>query len=228
MTKDKTRIDLAAAMARTQELVALLAEAIGDADEACFQYPFADQVEAIETEARDGFIPCTSGGHHVCLAAALSHHNSTGCAPAAIQPIIDQANGMIVDEWSRQYPDRPGLWDCIGAQAGEPGHEWAREAEEWESESWANDTDCYFWKARAIIYSPEDHQNETGDWEVYIDAYLNTDLNYGRDHISWLSCYGSNPNQTVGDFKRTIPIAEFAAMDTAAIEAIVAEAIAAL
>lgn len=228
ITRDPTRVQMQAALERTQEIVSLLAEKIGDADEACFQYPFADRVEKIETEARDGFIPWTHGGHHVCLAAAVSHHQSTGCAPAAIQPYIDEGERMIAEEWARQHPERPALWDCINAGPGEPGYEWQGEAEEWECEAWAHDDDCYFWKARAMIHAPGDLQNESGEWEVYVDAYLNTDINYGRDHIAWLSCYGGNPNCTVGDFKRTIPLADFIQLDTAALEAIVNEAIAAL
>jgi hypothetical protein len=36
---------------------------------------------------------------------------------------------------------------------------------------------------------------------------MTTDLGYGRDYIGWLSCYGSNPNQTRGDWKKTYTVA---------------------
>lgn len=218
---------LAAAMERTQELVALLAEAMGDSDEACFQYPYADQIEEIETVARDGFWPWTSGGHHVCLAAAISHHSATGAAPSPIQPMIDATDKMIADEWARQFPDRPSHVDCISAGKGELGHEWQIDAEQWEFEAWQGDTDCYYYKARAMIVAPSDHQNESGQWEVYIDAYLCSD-SYGRDSIPWLSCYGQKTDQTAGDFKRTIPLCDFVAMDSAALEALASEAVATL
>ncbi len=222
---------------RTHEFVTLMAEAMGDDDEACFQYPFADQVEEIERESRSGFIPWTHGGHHVVLAAALSHHWGTGAAPAPVQPLIDAGGEIIASEWARQYPERPSLIDCIcsepdlhpdlfGGETPLPHSmpdSWRRAAEDFESESWANDDDCYYWKARAMILSPRDRQNQSGDWEVYVDAYLCTD-SYGRDSIPWLSCYGQKTDQTVGDWKRTVPMREFMAMDSDALERMVEEA----
>jgi hypothetical protein len=71
---------------------------------------------------------------------------------------------------------------------------------------WFQD-DIYFWKVRAMFHAPDDPNNETGEPEVYFDAYINTDLGYGRDYIGWLSCYGSNPNQTRGDWKKTYTVA---------------------
>ncbi len=213
---------------KCKELVCLLAEAIGDNDEAIIDYDNIDRVEAIETEFRDGFIPFTSGGYHVCLPAALSYHWGTGMAPAPVQPLIDSGERIIAEEWARQYPERPPLVDCITAREGEPGHEWQSAAEDWEMESWQSDDDCYYWKARAMILAPDDRGNATGEPEVYIDAYLCTD-SYGRDNISWLACYpGGKADQTVGDFKRTIPAAEFETLTTEALEALAAEAMASL
>lgn len=226
---------------RTHELVTLLAEAMGDNDEACFQYPYADQVEEIERKSRDGFWAWTSGGHHVCLAAAISHHWGTGAAPAPIQPMIDAMDEIIAGEWKREFPERPSWQDCIGfwpdmhpdlfggetPMARDIPETMQEEAREFEEAIWQEDTDCYYWKARAMIHGPSDRQNETGEWEVYIDAYLCSDT-YGRDSISWLSAYGQKTDQTTGEFKRTIPLREFAAMDSDALEAIAAEAVAQL
>jgi hypothetical protein len=53
-------------------------------------------------------------------------------------------------------------------------------------------------KCRCLVEELED-----GSWEASFDSYLCED-NYGRDYISWLRCYGANPNQTVGDFLEVV------------------------
>lgn len=214
---------------KAETLCKLIARGMGEGDDAIFDYDYEGRVEPIEFEARDGFWPWTSGGFEVCLPAALSHHWGTGCAPAAIQPIIDRGSEIIADEWAGHYPERPDFMTCITANPGDTGYEWQSEAEEWESESWLSDTDCYFWKARVIFYAPDDMQNETGEPEIYVDAYLNTDLNYGRDSIPWLRAYpGGKSDQTHGDFKRTIPLRVFEALTESEIEALAAMAVASL
>ncbi|WP_158010656.1 hypothetical protein [Tardibacter chloracetimidivorans] len=199
-----------------------MAEALGSYDDAIFEYEPHKRVEEIETEARDGFIPWTSGGYEVCLPASLSHAWGSGSAPEPIQKIIDNETDLIADTWKQQYPDRPPFLECV---LGEHGQELEEQAQEYEMESWQGDDSCYFWKARVMFLAPGDPQNETGKLEVYLDAYLNTDLNYGRDHISWLRCHGSNPNQTVGTFKRTIDADVFASMTEEQLDALVTEAI---
>jgi hypothetical protein len=179
-------------------------------------------------KARDGFIPWTSGGYEICLPATLSHHWGSGSAPAPVQPWLDEGERFIAEEWTRQFPDRPGLVDCICAGEGEPGYQWQSEAENFECEAWSADTDCYFWKARVMFIAPDDRQNESGKPEVYIDAYLNTDLNYGRDHIGWLRCYGTDPNQTIGEFKRTYALSTFARMKPDQLARLAQQAIASL
>lgn len=195
-------------------LASALCEALKDNDEAIFAYDA--KPEAIETEARDGFIPYTSGGWHICLPAALSYCRSSGHAPAPLQGAIREGERFIADAWAERFPERPGLIDCICDESCE----WQAEAEEWESEAWINDEDCYFWKAQVMFLGPLDQGNETGRAEVYIDAYLNTDLNYGRDYIDW-----AGGNQTHGNFKRTIPADQFAAMTEDDLDAIVQEAV---
>jgi hypothetical protein len=215
---------------KAERLCTLLAEAIADADEAVFD---ADRVEPIETGARSGFWPWTSGGYHFCLPASLSYHWGSGGAPAPIQSLIDSGNEIIAEEWRRQNPDRPGLVECIHSEGEHTGiaQEWQQEAEEWESEAWANDDDCYFYKGRVIFLVPNDpsyrseEAPEPGEPYIYVDAYLNTDLNYGRDYINWLSCYGSNPNQTAGEFKRCFTVPQFEALSEEEMGALVVEAL---
>jgi hypothetical protein len=76
-----------------------------------------------------------------------------------------------------------------------------------------------------MFLDADDRQNETGKPEVYIDAYLNTDIGYGRDHIAWMPHYGGKANQTVGSFKLTMPADDFAALDDDALEALAIEAV---
>jgi hypothetical protein len=76
-----------------------------------------------------------------------------------------------------------------------------------------------------MFLDADDRQNETGKPEVYIDAYLNTDIGYGRDHIAWLPHYGGKANQTVGSFKLTMLANDFAALDDDALEALAIEAV---
>jgi len=64
----------------------------------------------------------------------------------------------------------------------------------------------------SICTAPGDRQNETGEPEIYVDAYLNTDLNYGRDSVSAYSVTGRRVDRTHGEFKRTIPLTAFVAM----------------
>lgn len=211
---------------QARALTTVLARALRDHDEAVFDYDVENRVEEIESTARDGFWPWTSGGFNVTLAASLAHHWGTGSAPAPLQPMLDSGAAIIAEEWDRQHPDQP----FDKAVAGELGPEVEAKAQEWESEGWMSDDDAYFWKARVMFLAPDDmsyrseEAPEPGEPYVYVDAYLNTDLNYGRDHIRWLSAYGSSPNQTSGDFKRVYTLDRFAALTDDDMENLAVEA----
>lgn len=202
-----------------------LALAIADGmkrnDEAIFYYGNDEGIEPIETKARDGFIPYTSGGYQICLPASLHHAHSSGQVPAPLQSIIDGWLKDCADDWARAYPDKPSFDDCVGGD----DDDLRAKAEEFEGDYLSNSDECYFWKARIMFLGSDDRQNETGKPEVYIDAYLNTDIGYGRDHIPWVAPLGGKANQTVGSFKLTIPADDFAAMDDDALEALAIEAV---
>lgn len=207
-----------------------LAHIFGDylqrGDDAIFTYD--REPEAIETEARSGFIPWTSGGAELVHCASIGYARGSGCASAPIQAIIESDEAFMEEEWARNFPDRPSIWDCIhGYDDPAIPREWQSEAEDWDNEWFMSNDDCYYYKARVIFLSPDDRQNESGAPEVYIDCYLVTD-SYGRDDIPWLSYYGQNRDQTRGDFKRTMPLEEFAAMDLEAMQSLVTEALAML
>lgn len=197
-----------------------LGQMLIDGDDACLDHDPAERLGEIEHIGRDGFIPWTSGGFELVLPASLSHHWGSGCAPKPIQAIIDGQEPSLADDWQRQHDDAPPFLDCVNADPGDPAAEWTERAMEFESEWWAEDPSCYFWKARVMFEDVDDHNG--GDVpRVSIDCYLNTDLEYGRDYISWLSCYGTNPNRTVGEFKAVIPLDKFVALKPSHIDAIV-------
>lgn len=202
-----------------------LALAIADGmkrnDEAIFYYGDDEGIEAIETKGRDGFTPYTSGGFEVCLPASLHYAHSSGQAPAPLQSIIDTWLNDAAEEWQRLNPDKPLLVDCVCGD----DEKLREEAWDFETDYLCNSDESYFWKARVMFLDADDRQNETGKPEVFIDAYLNTDIGYGRDHIAWMPHYGGKANQTVGSFKLTIPADDFAALDDDALEALAIEAV---
>lgn len=202
-------------------LALAIADGMKSNDDAIYYYGETEGIDPIESNARDGFIPYTSGGFEVCLPASLYSAYSSGSAPAPIQSIIGTWLKDAADEWAREYSEKPSLIDCICGDDSD-----LRElASDFESEYLNNSDECYFWKARVMFLNADDRQNETGKPEVYIDAYLNTDIGYGRDHIPWASHCGGKSDQTIGSFKLTIPADDFAAMDSDALEALAIEAV---
>ena len=153
----------------------------------------------------------------MCLPASLCSAWSKGSCPGPILSTIQSGNASIADEWNRQHPDKPPFDECA---MGDHGEELQEAAHEWETEGWQSDDDCYFWKARAIFYAPDQIPNETGEPEVYLDCYLCAD-SYGRDNISWLSAYGSKTDQTSGGFKLTLPVRKFVKLTPAHIDRMV-------
>ena len=202
-------------------LALAIADGMKSNDEAIFYYGDDEGIEPIETKARDGFIPYTSGGFEVCLPASLYHAHSSGRIPAPLQSIIDGWLKDCADDWAREYPEKPSLEDCVCGN----DEKLREEAWDYESNYLCNSDECYFWKARIMFLNADDRQNETGKPEVYIDAYLNTDIGYGRDHIPWVAPLGGKANQTIGSFKLTIPADQFAAMDSDALDALAIEAV---
>ena len=203
------------------KLALAIADGMKSNDDAIYYYGETEGIEPIEDKARDGFIPYTSGGFEVCLPASLSSAHSSGRVPAPIQPIIDTWLKDAADEWAREYPDKPSLVDCILGD----DRDLSEKAADFESDYLCNSDESYFWKARVMFLDADDRQNESGKPEVYIDAYLNTDIGYGRDHIPWIAPLGGKANQTVGSFKLTIPADDFAALDDDALEALAIEAV---
>lgn len=206
-------------------LMSALAEGLADHDEAIFEYEPLARIEPIETEARDGFWPWTQGGYKVCLPASLRSAQVSGSAPAPIQSLIDSSVKDAEEEWDRANPEFP-IAVLYGGCDGGPLYERIRELWYEHADMWFNGSDdCYFWKARIIYYAADNRHNDLDVDSVYIDAYLVTD-SYGRDSIPWLAAYpGGKADQTSGDFKRSIPMAEFVAMSDEAVLELAKEAL---
>lgn len=178
-------------------------------DEMTFQYEA--EPEAIENNHVPGFIPFTSGGFMACLANQISNDESKDPQPiqAIIAANIKDAAKVFCKEHGVELPAEKEClqsWDYYNAvyEAVETDSELV-EALQTTCDDWFSE-DCYFWKVRALFLMPNDSGNETGEPEIYFDAYLNTDLNYGRDSVDWLKVYGGNPDQTRGNWKKTITV----------------------
>lgn len=203
-----------------KELAVKISRMLIDHDAAIFHYEPEENIEEIEHQSRDGFWAWTSGGFKVCAPAQLAHHHlQEESAPAPVRQYVAMISEQAATSWAERYPDRPPLLDCIHEQ-----NEWASEAEEWESNAVDADSDCYYWKARVMFLDADDVNSGVKEPSVLVDCYLNTDLNYGRDHIPWLAAYGGKTDQTIGSYSATWPLRKFAKFQDKHIDAIVAAA----
>lgn len=201
---------------------------------------YGSRCDEVESESRDGFIAYTDGGYEGCAYGLLSYAHGSGCAPAAIQSIIDSSlkdaeeefqreHGISVDELYKQRSDMQDLWNQpaipgIGKADYPPEPELLETWHELQ-DSWLSEGGTYFYKVSVLFYRPENYRNDSGDYEVRMFAYLNTDLEYGRDHISWLPAMGGKADQTTGDWERTMTAAEFIALGESGIDDLITEAV---
>ena len=68
-----------------------------------------------------------------------------------------------------------------------------------DNDEFDEDLQELFWYYKVFCFL----QDNTAIFQVYLCLD-----EYGRDYISWLRCYGSNPNQTVGTWEVVIPVEE--------------------
>lgn len=163
---------------------------------------YGSRVDEVENKFRDGFIPYTEGGVEGIGYGELSYAHSSGCAPAVIQPYVDQSVKDAEEEWDRQNPEHSISWlyakddedqgDLLG-KSREREH-WKEKWYEFEDE-WLREGGTYFYKVRCLYFAPGNRHNESGEPEIFFMVGINTDFEYGRDSIPWLRCYGSEPNQ---------------------------------
>lgn len=182
-----------------------------------FEDVYNTRSDEVENESRDGFIPYTDGGFEGVAYATLGYADGAGCAPAIIQPYIDAEHKAAQEAWDEGHPER--TYETIFAETVEeagqtplPGFKPSMEAEHARDEYYQFEHDymseggTYFYKVRAIFFDTDNRRNESGKPEVYFMVGINTDFEYGRDSIPWLSCYGGNPVQTTWPWEKTVPI----------------------
>lgn len=181
-----------------------------------FDDVYGTNVSEVENRARDGFIPFTDGGFDGLAYATLRDAYGTGAAPSVIQPYLDSAIEDAEKAWDEENPEHTVAWiyaDDDADQLTLPGVEKSRERDHWR-EKWYEFEDeslreggTYFYKVR-VLFHGDQHDSESGEPEALFCVGINTDFEYGRDHISWLSCYGKSPNCTTWVWEKTVKVAD--------------------
>lgn len=192
-----------------------------------FDDVFSTTVEEVRNTPCDGFVPFTDGGFNGIASASMCHAWGSGSTPAAVQPYLDQALKFAQEAWDEEHPEAPVTVILAAPEpvaledAGQevlpgiaPKDDWERRQhpllEEWyefETES-LHEGGTYFYKVRALFYDVGNRFNKSGKPEVYLFVGINTDFEYGRDTISWLSCSGGNPQQSQWLWERNVPLDE--------------------
>lgn len=174
------------------------------------------RVEEVPGESYDGFIAFTNGGWEGIVYADMRAAYGSGSIPKAIQPYIDstikeaeqafeEKHGVSVEDIYKfgDDPDQIPLIEGVRETEHPLRETWSEFEDEWMSEG-----GTYFYKVRALYYHPDNHRNETGEDEIIFCVGINTDFEYGRDSIPWLSCYGGNPQQTQWLWEKTVKVSE--------------------
>lgn len=172
-------------------------------------------VDEVRNTSCDGFIPFTDGGFDGLGYGNMGYAHGSGCAPAAIQPYIDSAQKDIDAEWDSDHPDHPVEW-CLDNPEPHPllpgipritvtDRDLWRERYYEFSDSYMSEGGTYFYKVR-VLFHGEDHRSVSGEPEAFFMVGINTDFEYGRDNIPWLSCYGQKTQQTQWLWEKTIKI----------------------
>lgn len=171
-------------------------------------------VSEVCNRSYDGFIAFTDGGFDGLGFGDMGHAHGSGSAPQAIQPYIDSALKDIEKDWDKENPEHTVEWchqEDDTLQLVMPGFVPSREREMWQQKYWefedANMSEggTYFYKVR-VLFHGDQHSSESGEPEALFCVGINTDFEYGRDHIPWLTCYGKSPHCTKWLWEKTIKI----------------------
>jgi len=177
-------------------------------------------IDEVENKSRDGFIPFTEGGYDGIGYAYLRDAIYSGYCPKVIQPYVDQELKDVQEAWDGENPEHTYEWlydfeadeiaktqgDLLNSNVPTPREVWQEKYSEFESEYLDGEGGTYFYKARVLFYDEDNSRNESGEPEAYFMAGINTDFEYGRDTIPWLSHMGGNPQCTEWVFERNIPV----------------------
>jgi hypothetical protein len=200
-----------------------------------FDDVYHTNIDEVENRHRSGFIPFTDGGFNGIGYATLSGAYGSGFIPNVIQPYVDSALKQVQEDWDEKHPD--ATYDTIFAapervaleQDGQevlPGfkssvddHPMRDEYYEFESEH-MSEGGTYFYKVR-VLFHGDQQRSVSGEPEAYFMVGINTDFEYGRDSIRWLSCYVRDPNCTAWVWEKTVKVSEITAdmVDTFVAEA---------
>lgn len=179
------------------------------------EYVFDGRVEEVENRSRSGFIPFTDGGFDAVGYTDLNSCHGSGATPDVVQPYLDRILKDAEKDWDTENPEHTVAWICadVPEEPLLPGIEPNRVRDQWR-EKWyefesAQLTDgcTFFYKVRVLFHGDE-HRSESGEPEAYFMVGINTDFEYGRDSIPWLSCYGQKTQQTTWLWEKTIKVAE--------------------
>lgn len=183
----------------------------------CADAVYSTKIDEVENEHRDGFIPFTEGGFDGIGYANMGHAIGSGRIPIAIEPYVASSQKDAEEEWDRQNPEHTVAWLYEEAPEDAGQHylfarsiereTWREKWYDFESE-WHNDGGTYFYKVRALFYDTDNSNNQSGQPEVFFMVGINTDFEYGRDYVSWLTAYGSSPHCTKWVWEKNIPAAE--------------------
>lgn len=177
-------------------------------------------IDEVENEHRDGFVAYTSGGFDAIGYGDASIGLGSGTLPEAVKPYTDRETKEHDEEWDQENPEHTVDW--IFSQPSDEqlllfnGVDPQRALrEKWRDkyherydarfqEGWT-----YFYKVRALFHNGNSWtKSESGEPEVLFCVGINTDFEYGRDTIPWLSCYGRSPNCTDWKWEKTVKVSD--------------------
>lgn len=206
---------------------------------------YGTKIDEVENRSRDGFIAFTDGGFDGWGYATLRDAQGSGAIPTAVQGYVDQALKDAEQAWDEKHPEatvemiyadpEPVALEMAG-QLALPGlitkrDDWQRREhpirEKWHEfeDEHMSEGGTYFYKVRVLFYDVDNSSNVTGKPEAYFFVGINTDFEYGRDNIPWLSCYGQKTQQSQWLWEKNVALDD---LTEEFVEQMVTEAVSAL
>lgn len=132
------------------------------------------EVEAIEHQIRDGFIPYTNGGYTLSFMSDLSLAWGSGSHSKVVAPFIDSCLSDALKWFKDENPSFN-----IGDDS-EENNELLEKFYEYEQEYMCESSE-FWYQLRVLFFAANNYRNITGEDEIYIISGTNTDFSYGRD-----------------------------------------------
>jgi len=131
-------------------------------------------VEEIEHQSRDGFMPYTNGGYTLSFMSDLSLAWGSGSHSKVIPPFIESCLSDAL-KWFKDENPSFNLDDDSNENS-----ELLEEFYEYESE-YMYESSEFWYQLRVIFFSADNYRNITGEDEIYIVSGTNTDFSYKRN-----------------------------------------------